>query len=162
VRAAFAAAFSCFCSALSASMAGGWEPGGVWGPIALVGGGERAAPRPLGTKMAVNDFGEIAGGVPGGCVQGAVIEIAERVIHREEPELTTLGIADEEAWGVGLPCGGEIAVWVERHAASEFLNIAQDGGRAVEVTVLPGHRRRQEAARQSRRDLKRHARHARP
>jgi xanthine dehydrogenase accessory factor len=113
-----------------------WERRGDFVAIAMVVGAGRSAPWPLGTKMAVNDSGEIAGGVSGGCVEGAVVEIAERVIHRDEPELTTFGIADEEAWGVGLPCGGELTVWVERHSASEFFNVAQGGARAAEVTVL--------------------------
>ena len=52
--------------------------------------------------------------VSGGCVEGAVIEIADSVIEGGEPQLLTFGIADEEAWDVGLPCGGEIDVWVER------------------------------------------------
>jgi xanthine dehydrogenase accessory factor len=115
-----------------------WERRGDWVAIATVVGAERSTPRSLGTKMAVNDRGEIAGGLSGGYVDGAVVEVAERVIHRDEPELTTFGIADEEAWGGGVPRGGEITVWVERHAASEFLNLDHGGGRAVEVTVLQG------------------------
>jgi xanthine dehydrogenase accessory factor len=104
----------------------------------MVVGAVRSVARPLGTKMAVNDSGETAGGTAGDYVEGAIVEIAERVIHRDEPELTTFGIDDEEAWGAGVPCGGEITVWVERHGGSEFLNIDQGGGRAVEVTVLQG------------------------
>jgi xanthine dehydrogenase accessory factor len=115
-----------------------WERRGDWVAIAMVVSAESAAARPLGTKMAVNDRGEIAGDISGGCVERAVVEIAERVIHRDEPELTSFGIADKEAWGVGLPCGGEITVWVGRHSTSEFLKVAHDGGRAVEVTVLQG------------------------
>jgi len=88
--------------------------------------------------MAVNDRGEIAGGVSGGCVEGAVVEIAEEVLGGSPPQLATFGIADEEAWGVGLPCGGEITVWVERYATSPFLEIAAAGGRAVEVTAVEG------------------------
>jgi xanthine/CO dehydrogenase XdhC/CoxF family maturation factor len=53
----------------------------------MVVGAERSAPRPLGTKMAINDRGEIAGAVSGGCVEGAVVEIAERVIDSGRPEL---------------------------------------------------------------------------
>jgi xanthine dehydrogenase accessory factor len=121
-----------------AAQIGRWEQRGDWIAIAMVVGTKRSAPRPLGTKMAINEHGEIAGGVSGGCVEGAVVEIAERVIHRNEPELTTFGIADDEAWGVGLPCGGEIDVWVERYSTSRFLKIDQTGGRAVEVTVLEG------------------------
>ena len=79
----------------------------------MVVGNLRSAPRPLGTKMAINDRGEISGSVSGGCVEGAVVEIAERVISTGRPELAHFGIADSEAWGVGLPCGGEIDVFVE-------------------------------------------------
>jgi xanthine dehydrogenase accessory factor len=113
-----------------------WEGRGDVVAVAMVVGAGRSTLWPLGTKIAVNDGGEIAGGVFGGCVEGAVVEIAERVIHRDEPELTIFGISDEEAWGIGLPCGGEVTVWVERHAGGGFLNVALDGGRAVEVTVL--------------------------
>jgi len=88
--------------------------------------------------MAINDRGEVVGGVSGGCVDGAVVEIAERVICGSGPQLTTFGIADEEAWGVGLPCGGQIDVWVESYSASRFLQVERGGGRAVEVTVLEG------------------------
>ena len=75
----------------------------------------RSAPRPAGTKMAVNERGEVSGGVSGGCVEGAVVTIAEDVLAGGEPQLLHFGIADEEAWDVGLPCGGEISVWVERY-----------------------------------------------
>ena len=52
--------------------------------------------------------------VSGGCVEGAVVEVAEEVLRTGEPRLLHFGIADDEAWDVGLPCGGEIDVWVER------------------------------------------------
>ena len=76
---------------------------------------KRSAPRPPGAKMAINANGEIAGAVSGGCVEGAVVEVAEEVLKSGEPRLLHFGIADEEAWDVGLPCGGEIDVWVERY-----------------------------------------------
>src|SRR6266700_8260307 len=72
----------------------------------------RSAPRPPGAKMAVNEHGEIAGAVSGGCVEGAVVEVAEEVLSGGEPRLLHFGIADSDAWDVGLPCGGEIDVWV--------------------------------------------------
>src|SRR4051795_11025303 len=75
---------------------------------------KRSAPQPNGTKMAVNEGGAIVGAVSGGCVEGAVVEVAEEVLAGAEPRLLHYGIADEEAWDVGLPCGGEIDVWVER------------------------------------------------
>jgi xanthine dehydrogenase accessory factor len=76
---------------------------------------KRSAPRPPGSKMAISETGEIAGAVSGGCVEGAVVEVAEDVLNGGEPRLLHFGIADEEAWDVGLPCGGEIDVWVERY-----------------------------------------------
>ena len=73
----------------------------------------RSAPRPPGAKMAVNEHGEVSGAVSGGCVEGAVVEAAAEVLRAEEPRLLHFGIADSEAWDVGLPCGGEIDVFVE-------------------------------------------------
>ncbi len=73
-----------------------------------------STPRPLGAKMVVNSRGEFAGSVSGGCVEGAVIEAAQRVIATGEPQLLEFGIADEAAWEVGLACGGALAVFVER------------------------------------------------
>ena len=74
---------------------------------------KRSAPRPPGAKMAVSS-GEVSGAVSGGCVEGAVVEVAEEVTGGA-PRLLHFGIADSEAWDVGLPCGGEIDVWVERY-----------------------------------------------
>ena len=76
---------------------------------------KRSAPRPPGAKMAINSRGEVSGAVSGGCVEGAVVEVAEKVLAGGEPQLLHFGIADEEAWDVGLPCGGEIDVFVERY-----------------------------------------------
>jgi xanthine dehydrogenase accessory factor len=90
--------------------------------------------------MAINDRGEISGSVSGGCVEGAVVEIAERVISSGRPELAHFGIADSEAWGVGLPCGGEIDVWVEPYSPGPFQYAARVGARAAEVTLLEGPR----------------------
>jgi xanthine dehydrogenase accessory factor len=76
---------------------------------------KRSAPRPPGAKMAVNDRGEVSGAVSGGCVEGAVVEVAEDVLRGGVPRLLHFGIADSDAWDVGLPCGGEIDVYVERY-----------------------------------------------
>jgi xanthine dehydrogenase accessory factor len=115
-----------------------WADRGDRIAIAMVVGAVRSAPRPLGTKMAVNDRGEISGSVSGGCVEGAVVEIAERVISSGHPELAHFGIADSEAWGVGLPCGGEIDVWVQAYEPGPFEDAARSGARAAEVIVLAG------------------------
>ena len=92
-----------------------WVADGAQVALATVVDTRRSAPRPPGSKMAINDRGEVSGMVSGGCVEGAVIEIADKVIADGEPQLLTFGIADEEAWDVGLPCGGEIDVLVERY-----------------------------------------------
>jgi xanthine dehydrogenase accessory factor len=92
-----------------------WTARGDRVALATVIGFKRSAPRPVGSKMAINDRGEIAGAVSGGCVEGAVVAEADDVLNGGAPKLLHNGIADEEAWEVGLPCGGEIDVWVERY-----------------------------------------------
>ncbi|MFL5823790.1 MAG: XdhC family protein [Solirubrobacteraceae bacterium] len=115
-----------------------WRERGDGIALATVVGVKRSAPRAPGAKMAVNDRGEIAGGVSGGCVEGAVVEIAEGVIRGQAPQLVHFGIADSEAWDVGLPCGGEIDVWIQRYQEGRLGEVARAGGRAAEVTVLEG------------------------
>jgi xanthine dehydrogenase accessory factor len=110
--------------------------------IATVVETKKSAPQPVGTKMAVSAGGEIAGAVSGGCVESAVVEVAERIIAGAGPQLLTFGIADEEAWDVGLPCGGEITVWVDRYDPAglqgEFERCKREGVRAALVTVVAG------------------------
>jgi xanthine dehydrogenase accessory factor len=94
--------------------------------------------------MAVAESGDVAGMVSGGCVEGAVIAVAEQVLAGAPPRLMTFGVADEEAWDVGLPCGGEIDVWVDRLADAEalaFAALARSGGRGVLITRLDDGRR---------------------
>jgi xanthine dehydrogenase accessory factor len=81
--------------------------------IATVVGVKRSAPRPPGAKMAVSAAGDVSGAVSGGCVEGAVVEAAAGVLRGGQPRLLHFGIDDDEAWDVGLPCGGEIDVFVE-------------------------------------------------
>jgi xanthine dehydrogenase accessory factor len=90
-----------------------WRKRGDRIAIATVVGVKRSAPRPPGAKMAVNERGEVSGAVSGGCVEGAVVEAATEVLGGAGPKLLHFGIADSEAWEVGLPCGGEIDVFVE-------------------------------------------------
>jgi len=117
-----------------------WAARGDRVALATVVDVRRSAPRPPGAKMAVNEHGEIAGAVSGGCVEGAVVEIADGVIRGGSPRLEHFGIADADAWDVGLPCGGEIDVWVQFYEPGRFGEIAREGGRAAEVTVLDGSR----------------------
>ena len=93
-----------------------WTDRGERVAIATVVGVKRSAPRPPGAKMAVNEHGEVSGAVSGGCVEGAVVEVAAEVLAQGEPRLLHFGIADSEAWDVGLPCGGEIDVFVEEYS----------------------------------------------
>jgi xanthine dehydrogenase accessory factor len=108
--------------------------------VATVVAVKKSAPRAPGAKMAVSSSGAVSGGVSGGCVEGAVVEIAEQVMGGAGPQLVHFGIPDSDAWDVGLPCGGEIDVWVQEYAPSKFDEIARSGGRAAEVTLLEGAR----------------------
>ena len=91
-----------------------WKAKGEKVAIATVVATRRSAPRPVGAKLAISESGELAGSVSGGCVESDVYENARQVLETGRPKLLSYGIADEDAWQVGLPCGGEIDVFVER------------------------------------------------
>ena len=91
-----------------------WRAQGQRVAIATVIATRRSSPRPVGSKLAVSEGGELAGSVSGGCVESDVVLAAQDVLAGGEPRLLTYGITDEMALGVGLPCGGEIDVFVER------------------------------------------------
>jgi xanthine dehydrogenase accessory factor len=90
-----------------------WREAGRRVALATVVATRRSAPRPVGSKLAVSEQGELAGSVSGGCVESDVVLAAQDVLGGGEPRLVTYGITDEMAFGVGLPCGGEIDVFVE-------------------------------------------------
>ena len=91
-----------------------WRAEGEDVALATVIGSRRSAPRPLGSKLAITASGRLFGSVSGGCVEADVAERAKPVLEGEPPHVVSYGIADEQAWTVGLPCGGEIDVFVER------------------------------------------------
>jgi xanthine/CO dehydrogenase XdhC/CoxF family maturation factor len=91
-----------------------WREQGEKVVVATVVATRRSAPRPVGTSLAVSESGQMCGSVSGGCVESDVYETAREVMETGEPKLLSYGIKDEEAWEVGLPCGGEIDVFVER------------------------------------------------
>ncbi len=117
-----------------------WTARGERVALATVVAVRRSAPRPPGSKMALNERGEVSGAVSGGCVEGAVVSAAEQVLAGGEARLLRFGIADEEAWDVGLPCGGEIDVLVEPYdpagAQAEFAALTRRAARAALVSPI--------------------------
>jgi xanthine dehydrogenase accessory factor len=91
-----------------------WLEDGEKVVVATVVGTRRSAPRPLGSSLAISQSGKLCGSVSGGCVESDVYESAQDVFETGEPKLVSYGIEDDVAWSVGLPCGGEIDVFIER------------------------------------------------
>jgi len=73
-----------------------------------------SSPRPVGSQLAVSDTQEMVGSVSGGCIEGAVVGEAQQVIRDGKPKLLDFGVSNEEAWDVGLACGGKVQVFLER------------------------------------------------
>ena len=114
----------------------GWTAGGVDAGRAVVVRTFGSAPRPEGAVLIRADDGRIAGSVSGGCVEGAAAEQIERSRADGHSRVIRYGISDEEAWDVGLACGGTIDVLVEPRIATEAVRGARDRGFAV-ATILP-------------------------
>jgi xanthine dehydrogenase accessory factor len=74
---------------------------------------EGSGPRLPGAAMAVNEAGEVAGSVSGGCVEGAVVHEALEIMATGERKLVTFGYSDDEAYAVGLTCGGTVHLFLE-------------------------------------------------
>jgi xanthine/CO dehydrogenase XdhC/CoxF family maturation factor len=91
-----------------------WLESGEDAVVATVVATRRSAPRPIGSSFAVSSSGTICGSVSGGCVESDVYEKAQEVLETGEPQLVSYGISDDQAWSVGLPCGGEIDVFLEK------------------------------------------------
>ncbi len=72
-----------------------------------------SSPRQPGSQLALNDRRECTGSVSGGCVEGAVIDAGLEVVRSGEPRRLSFGVSDEEAWSVGLACGGRVTIYVE-------------------------------------------------
>jgi len=73
-----------------------------------------SSPRPVGSQLAVDGEGKFLGSVSGGCIEGAVIKEALAAIGDGKPRLLDFGVTNEQAWEVGLACGGKVQVFVER------------------------------------------------
>ncbi|QFR01904.1 XshC-Cox1 family protein [Streptomyces phaeolivaceus] len=116
------------------SVVGAWYAAGAPFGLATVVAVSGSAPRGPGAAMAVGPGDEVVGSVSGGCVEGAVFDLAQEVVTSGEARLHTFGYSDEDAFAVGLTCGGEITLLVRRVSAAEDPTF----GRVVE-SVAAGH-----------------------
>ena len=118
-----------------------WRGRGEQVAIATVVATRRSAPRPVGSKLGVSAGGELAGSVSGGCVENEVFGAAREVLAGGTSRLLTYGISDDMALEVGLPCGGEIDVFVDAPDESvlrRLLEASERAERAVHFTVVDG------------------------
>jgi xanthine dehydrogenase accessory factor len=99
-----------------------WDTGEVFG-LATVVRTFRSAPREPGAAMAVSAEGEVTGSVSGGCVEGAVYELAREVCETGQPVLQNYGVSDDDALAVGLTCGGILHIFVEPVSAGLFAEL---------------------------------------
>lgn len=102
-----------------------------------------SAPRPAGAAMAVSSSGEVVGSISGGCVEGAVYEQAQLVLSSGQPVSETYGVADDDAFAIGLTCGGTLEVFIEpvnRTTFHDFLQVvdAVDHGEHLTVATVIG------------------------
>ncbi len=122
-----------------------WRARGDRIALARVVATRRSAPRPVGSKLIVSETGKLAGSISGGCVESEVVEAAREVLAGGEPRLLTYGISDDQALGIGLPCGGEIDVWVDEPDPAlleQLADIARSEHRAVFFVDLEDGRQR--------------------
>jgi len=96
------------------SQAAQWREAGKQVAIATVVSTWGSSPRPTGSQLAVDADGNFIGSVSGGCIEGAVIKEAQNAIATGRPRLLDFGVTNEQAWEVGLACGGKIQVFVEK------------------------------------------------
>jgi xanthine dehydrogenase accessory factor len=77
-----------------------------------------SSPRPPGSQMAITRDGRMAGSVSGGCIEAAVVAAGLETIRTGQPQMLSFGVTDERAWEVGLACGGQVQVFIERISAA--------------------------------------------
>ncbi|PUA81615.1 XdhC family protein [Nocardioides currus] len=104
----------------------------------------QSAPRPPGASMLVGPDGSAVGSVSGGCVEGAVYELGQSVVESGEPVLERYGVSDDDAFAVGLTCGGILDVYVEKVSRETFPELGEiaadlEAGRAVAVATVVEH-----------------------
>jgi len=116
-----------------------WRARGERFALATVVATRRSAPRPVGSKLAVSEGGELAGSVSGGCVENEVYGAAREVLEGAPPQFLSYGISDDQALSVGLPCGGEIDVYVQvpdPEVVERVLSVVAGEERAIVLTEL--------------------------
>ena len=104
----------------------------------------RSAPRPAGASMLVGPDESAVGSVSGGCVEGAVYELAQTVVASGEPVLERYGVSDDDAFAVGLTCGGILDVFVEQVSRETFPQLGDvaadiEAGRPVALATVIEH-----------------------
>ena len=90
-----------------------WRGAGRGVAIATVIATWGSSPRPVGSQLVLDEEGRFAGSVSGGCIEGAVIAQGIEAIRDRKPRVLDFGVSDEQAWEVGLTCGGKVQVYVE-------------------------------------------------
>ena len=90
-----------------------WKRAGKGVALATVVTTWGSSPRAVGSQLVVDEGGAFQGSVSGGCIEGAVVLEALEVIKSGQPRMLDFGVTDEQAWDVGLACGGKVQVWVE-------------------------------------------------
>lgn len=90
-----------------------WRDAGRKVALATVVSTWGSSPRPVGSQLLIGDGGEMLGSVSGGCIEGAVVREALEVMDGAPPRLLSYGVSNEQAWDVGLACGGKVEVFVE-------------------------------------------------
>jgi xanthine/CO dehydrogenase XdhC/CoxF family maturation factor len=90
-----------------------WIAAGQKAALATVVSTWGSSPRPVGSHLAINESGAFVGSVSGGCIEGAVVEVALTLIKTGEVQLLAYGVTHDMAWEVGLACGGKVEVFVE-------------------------------------------------
>ncbi len=120
-----------------------WEAGETVG-VGTVVATFQSAPRPAGASMLVGPDGTAVGSVSGGCVEGAVYDLAQSVVESGAPVLQRYGVSDDDAFAVGLTCGGILDVFVEKVSRETFPELGDlaadiEAGRPVALATVIEH-----------------------
>ena len=118
-----------------------WFSQGKTVALAMVVRVKDSAPRAVGSKMAISEDGEMEGSVSAGCVEGAVVQEALQVLKTGQAKIVSYGISDEQAFSVGLTCGGTIEVLIRPFSKAELdeaVEYLSSGRFFAQVCILSG------------------------